>query len=235
MIRTAGICSVILAMIVCAFNPDLVRAGNDVVFGLSAGGGHVPSDDWRSAGTGLSASRIEESTYSSESLSPFVEASLAFVFRKKNVIRLSVEYITTEANLSSTFFVDNPSSAATTLVHWNFSTTPINVSYEAYLLGYDRFSPFIGLGGGYYFSTVEWRRLLENPIVGSMKSGGTGDGEGFGMHVYFGFRGIVWQHLGLNSKIRFRYADGMAFTDRDGALSLEFTGVDVSFGMDVRL
>ena len=235
MTRTAGICSVLLVMIVCTVNPGLVRAGGDVVFGLSAGGGHVPLDDLKSAGTGLSASRIEASSYSSESPSPFVEASLALVFRKKYAIRLSVEHITTEADMSSTVFLNNPPGAATSLVHWDISTTPVNLSYEAYLRGYDRFSPFIGLGGGYYFSTVEWRRLLENPIVGPMKSGGTRDGEGFGMHFYFGLHAIVWQRFGLNSRIRFRYVDIMAFTDPGGPLSLEFTGVDVSFGMDVRL
>jgi len=102
-------------------------------------------------------------------------------------------------------------------------------------MGYDRFSPFIGLGGGYYLSTVEWRRFLENPIVESMESGGIRDGKGAGMHFYFGFRAVAGQHLAFNSKIRFRYADSMGFTDRAEAFSLEFTGFDVSFGMEVRL
>jgi len=174
-------------------------------------------------------------SYNSESLSPFAEASLAFLFREKCGIRLSVEHITTEANVRSTFLVNNPPSAATSLVYWNFSTIPINLSYETYLLGYDRFSPFLGLGGGYYFSTVEWRRLLDNPTADSMESGDTRDGEGFGMHFYFGFRAIAWQRLALNSKIRFRYTNSMAFTDRDEPLSLGFTGFDVSFGVDVHL
>jgi len=226
---------VLLVVVICALNPGLVQAGGAVVFGLSAGGGHVPSDDWRSAGTGLSSGRIEVSSYSSESLSPFVEASLTYVFHNKSAIRLSVEHITTEANVRTTFSVNNPPSTATSFVYWDFSTTPINLSYEMYLLGYDRFSPFIGLGGGYYFSTVEWRRLLENPVVESVDSGGTHDGEGFGMHFYIGLRAVVWQRFGLNSRIRFRYADGMAFTDQEGALALDFTSVDVSFGIDVRL
>ena len=231
--RTVGICAVFLLVTVCVLTPSLVRAG-DVVFGLSAGGGRVPSDDWRIAETGLSTNQVEVVSYSSEWLSPFLEASVAYVFRDRWAIRLSVEHITAEATTGVAFGVDNAPSAGTSLVHWNFSTIPITLSYEACLLGYDRFSPFIGLGGGYYFSTVEWRRLLENPFLEPMESEDTRDGSGAGAHCYFGFRAVAGQHLAFNSKIRFRYADSMGFTDGADAFSLAFTGFDVSFGVEVR-
>ena len=58
-------------------------------------------------------------------------------------------------------------------------------------------------------------------------------GEGYGVHADAGFRLALAPQWGLSYGVRYRYSDGTAFTDEEGLIPLEFTGVDFLVRLDV--
>jgi hypothetical protein len=60
------------------------------------------------------------------------------------------------------------------------------------------------------------------------------EGEGYGLHAYLGVQAKLTEHLFMVSRLRGRYADGMAFTDKKGEIKVDFTGVDFTLGLGWR-
>jgi hypothetical protein len=56
-------------------------------------------------------------------------------------------------------------------------------------------------------------------------------GNGYGIHSSAGLNAELTRQLCLISQIRFRYSDGMGFTDKKGSIKVEFTGFDFSTGL----
>jgi len=209
------------------------QAGPPLVIGGFVGGAHLPLDRWSDFFRGLQFSK-----YESERLSPIWGLSIGYVMRDRHVLKLHVERLTVQAHLNSVAVNNNPPGARNFVVSWDIEAIPVNLSYEFWLNGVSRPSPFFGLGGGYYFSKVEAHlETLHDSVLGDrfFDDAVTREGKGYGVHIYAGVRAPINSWLALVSSVRGRYSDGMAFTDDDKAVPVEFTGVDLTLGFDLRI
>ena len=60
----------------------------------------------------------------------------------------------------------------------------------------------------------------------------TRTGEGHRLHTVLGLVTHITNRMHLVSQARYRFADGMAFTDKEGSIKIEFTGFDASLGLE---
>jgi len=95
-------------------------------------------------------------------------------------------------------------------------------------------SPFFGAGVSYFISKLEFKSFaVYDPFFfGLFNEQGAREGKGYGFHVYLGLQSQITQHLHFISRLRGRYADGMGFTDKKGSIKVEFTGIDITLGID---
>ncbi len=56
-------------------------------------------------------------------------------------------------------------------------------------------------------------------------------GKGYGVHGALGFKARISSAVFTIWQARYRYSNGMAFTDNEGDIKVEFTGFDFSVGL----
>jgi outer membrane protein W len=204
---------------------------NRFSFTLSGGAGYVPLDDWKDFFSGITMSH-----YQREKLGTFLEARVAYHLTDKHAIAFNVENISMSAFLCGAMtlgdYTPTPEDHACYVDQWDFSARPIGLSYEFFPLGYqEKISPFLGTGASYFFSkAVAKSHFLNNGRFQGLDSGSSRNGDGYGLHVYAGIQSRIAKNLLLISRLRGRFADGMAFTDPKAAAKVEFTGFDFTIG-----
>jgi hypothetical protein len=116
-------------------------------------------------------------------------------------------------------------------IEWDFETFPVSASYELTLRGAEPGAlTLLGVGAGYYMSEVTGKLVRTiNPQTDTRR------GDGYGFHGYLRQTALIADHVSLSGMIRGRWADGMALDDNDGDVKVEFTGVDVSMGLEYRI
>jgi len=184
----------------------------DDSLGAQVGAGYLPLKDWEDF--------WEEAVgdYQQDRLGLYTEFSFTSRLTHRHALRFTFEWITTRASAGET-------------LEWDFETFPVSASYELTLRGAEPGAlTMLGVGAGYYMSTVEARNdQTPNPTSETRR------GDGYGFHGYLRQTALIADHLSLSGMIRGRWADGMAFDDNDGDLKVEFTGVDVSMGIEYRI
>jgi hypothetical protein len=200
-------------------------------FTFSGGAGYVSLNDW-----GDFCSSVSLSHYEKDKLGTFLESRIAYHLTDKHTIALHVENIKTSAILCGAMVLAGPWSEpedhACYVDEWDFSATPIGLSYEFFPLGHEeKVSPFLGTGASYFFSKVEAKcNFLHDGRFEGLDSETSRDGDGYGLHVYAGIQSRIAKNLLFISRLRGRFADGMAFTDPKPAAKVEFTGFDFTIG-----
>ena len=199
---------------------------------VSGGGGYVSLEDWADFWSSKTHSHYEK-----DNLGTFLESRVVYRFTNKHALALNVENIRTEA---SWYYVMSmwtyPGGQDTLFIaclkEWHFSAVPVGLSYEFHPKGRgEKVAPFFGVGASYFFSEVKAKgSYLQKERFGPT-SKRTRKGEGYGLHLYVGVQSEVTEHLFIVSRLRGRYSDGMAFTDKKGDIKVEFTGVDFTVGL----
>lgn len=202
---------------------------------LSGGAGYLPLADWEDFSTSISSSHFKK-----DRLGSYLDLRAVYHLNNRHAIALHVEDIRTSASLYHAMALTGPagdtSGYACSVNSWDFSAIPVGVSYEFYLVRSDEStSLFLGAGLSYFFSKVEYKSwFLHDGLFGDLGSEGTRDGDGYGVHAYAGVQCQLTDHILFVSRVRSRYADGMAFTDKNDDVKVEFTGVDFTLGLGWR-
>ncbi len=220
-----------VAMVLFGVLP-LQAQSNKISFSVSGGAGYLPLDDWKDTFSGNPSDCFREDKFGS-----YLDFHASYYLTNKHALALDVEHIAVSASLFDVSIRTNEFGHFVgyfqTVVEWDFSATPIGFSYEFYPNGREsKVSPFLGGGFAYFFSQVRGQsfiyldQITENQIQKSSRTG-----KGYGLHVYAGLESKLTDHWVVLSRLRGRYADGMAFTDKPGAIKVEFTGVDFTLGL----
>ena len=204
---------------------------NRLSFTLSGGAGYVSLDDW-----GDSFSKVSLSHYEKDKFGQFLESRIAYHLTDKYAVAFSLEKINTCASL---FLTDVFTSefgdtvgVASHVIEWDFLAVPVGLSFEFYpKSSEDRVAPFLGAGLSYLLSDVEAEyRYVYSERFSSVGGRGSRDGVGYGIHLYVGVQSKLTDHFLIFSRLRGRYADGMAFSEEEGDVKVEFTGFDFTMG-----
>lgn len=202
---------------------------------LSGGAGYLPLNDWEDFATSISSSHFEKDKFGTYS-----ELRVAYHLAGKHAIALNVESINISASAHIANALTGPfgdtSGYASSVIEWDFSAVPIGLSYEFRPTGSEEsVTPFLGAGASYFFSKLEFKSyFLHDGRFADLSSEGTRDGEGYGLHLYVGVQSEVTKHFFIISRLRGRYSDGMAFTDEEEDVKVEFTGFDFTLGFGWR-
>ena len=202
----------------------VVSAGTslaDDALGIQAGAGYLPMKDWEDFW-----GDVAEGNYQHDRLGLYTEVSFTSRLTKHHALRFTFEWITTSA-----WAAVNLGEVDAHSLEWDFETFPVSASYELTLRGAEPGAlTTMGVGAGYYMSEVNARTIgAINPESSTRR------GDGYGFHGYLRQTALIADHLSLSGMIRGRWADGMAFDDIDGDIKVEFTGVDVSMGIEYRI
>lgn len=202
----------------------------------SIGTGYLPLSDW-----GDFFGQGESSHYVKDRFGSYWEVGIAYHITEKHVMAFTVGGIKTSASLLEVmmiFYLDGDTTGfAAHVAEWDFRTTPLNLSYEFYPVELHRKnSPFFGVGVSYLLSELEAKAFgyFDSPFR-EWTQQGTRDGKGYGFHVYLGLQSQITPHVYFISRLRGQYADGMGFTDKKGNIKVEFTGIDLTFGVSWKL
>ncbi|HEU4929187.1 MAG TPA: hypothetical protein VFU38_05105 [Candidatus Krumholzibacteria bacterium] len=203
-------------VMVCATAP---RA--DEALGVQVGAGYLPMKDWEDFWDG-----VTEGAYQHDRLGLYTEVSLTSRLTQRHAIRFTFEWITTSA-----WAAVNQGEVDAHSIEWDFETFPVSASYELTLRGAEPGAlTLLGVGAGYYMSEVTGKTVGRiNPVTETRR------GDGYGFHAYLRQTALIADHFSLSGMIRGRWADGMALDDNDGDVKVEFTGVDVSMGIEYRI
>ena len=206
-----------------------------ISFSVSGEAGYLPLDDWKGTFRDYPSGRFWEDKFGS-----YLDFHASYFLTDKHALALDVEHIAVSASLYDVSIRTNEVGHFVgyfqTFLEWDFSSTPVGFSYEFYPKGREsKVSPFFGGGFAYFFSQVRGQtfiyldQITENPIQKNTRTG-----EGYGLHAYVGIESKLTDHWVVLSRVRGRYADGMAFTDKPGDIKVEFTGVDFTLGLGWR-
>lgn len=200
---------------------------------ISGGATYIPLQDWSAFFGKLQNSRYEQNN-------PNIYGGIAIqvAFGSSHAFHVGTELTRTTATLFGVSILKNTIGDTlgildSHVIKWTFQGVPLTFGYEyRFLPVNEHIVPFIGLGASYFNSQVKikYTRLLDwlslpEPTVRNRI------GKGYGAHVSLGVLSQVTRHILVISKIRYRYSDGMAFTDNKGDIKVEFTGFDVSLGI----
>ena len=223
-----------LGLVLCCAQESMAQL-DQITVSVSGGAGYLPLNDWEEFATRISSSHFEKDKFGS-----YLDLRAVYHLTDKHAVALNVESINTSASLYNAMALTGPtgdtSGYASFVIKWDFLAIPVGLSYEFYPMRSDEStSPFLGVGASYFFSEVEYKSWFLHPgFFGDLGSEGTRDGEGYGVHAYVGVQSQLTDHLLVVSRVRARYADGMAFTDEKGDIKVEFTGVDFTIGLGWR-
>ena len=192
---------------------------------LSGGAGYLPLKDWEDFATSISSSHFEKDKFGS-----YLDLRAVYHLTDRHAVALNVENINTSASLYHAMALTGPtgdtSGYASSVNTWDFSAIPVGLSYEFYPVRSDEStSLFLGVGVSYFFSELEYKSwFLHDGFFG----------EGYGVHAYVCVQSQLTEQLLVVSRLRGRYADGMAFTDEERDVKVEFTGMDFTLGLGWR-
>ena len=198
----------LLACFLCAF--FLKANAQPISIQASAGYVYLPLNDWSNF-----ASNIANASYSKINPNSYWAFSVYYSIGSNHSIYVGIERIRTSAS----------STTPVATVNWDFQGIPITFGYEYKLITFNEtFTPVVGAGISYFISKVEGRDNVFNNTTPRK-------GSGFGVHLSLGLRWEFVQSLSLVPQARYRYSDGMAFTDNSNDIKVEFTGFDISTGL----
>lgn len=193
-------------VLICFNNSD----AQPISVQTSVGFVHLPFSDWSRFFGGTS-----NSFYSKNNPNVYYCLSVHYALRSDHAIVLGTELIRSTASSSS--------SLAT--IDWKFQGLPITIGYEYTVLRFtEYFTPVLAAGISYFISDVV---AHENFLNTTLKR----HGNGYGIQASAGLNTQLTPELGMISRFRYRYSNGMAFTDTKGAIKVEFTGFDFSTGL----
>lgn len=192
--------------------------------------------------------------FEKDQLGTYLDFRIAYHLTDKHTIAINIENIKKSARLKDVDLYLNyysrsgppdTGSAFPYVIDWDFESIPVGLSYEYYPNSIKaKLSPFIGMGVSYFFSEVNsklnylgkspYQDVLYMPGYYENPQKSHRDGSGYGLQIYAGLEYHLNQHLSTIFRLRARYADGMAFTDKPGAIKVEFTGVDFTLGLGWR-
>lgn len=223
-----------LGLVLCCARESMAKA-HEFSVSVSGGAGYLPLRDWEDFSTSISSSHFEKDKFGSH-----LDLRAVYHLTDKHAVALNVENINTSAPLYHAMALTGPtgdtSGYASSVVEWDFSAIPVGLSYEFYPMRSDEStSAFFGLGVSYFFSELEYKSwFLHDGFFEDSGSEGARDGEGYGVHAYVGVQSQLTEQLLVVSRLRGRYADGMAFTDEERDVEVEFTGMDFTLGLGWR-
>jgi hypothetical protein len=198
-----------------------ISSSQSVYSKASFGIAHYTLPDWSDFWSGITNEK-----YSKNNPNMSYLFSLGYQLNERHSLALEVEY------LQAYPFMSNPT------LSWEFKAIPISIVYE---LRFGALSqniiPYIGAGVSYVISEVtaisyilpvfyDGRELIE--------ATNKRDGKGYGIHSNLGILTNISNSIFLDSHFRFRFSDGMAFTDEEGYIKVEFTGYHFNFGIGYR-
>jgi outer membrane protein W len=176
----------------------------------SFGVAYLPLSDWSNF-----FGELSNSFYSKNNPNLYYSLSFHYKLNSNHSINIGTELIRSTAS----------QSAPIATVDWKFRGIPITLGYEYSAFRFnDHFTPTLGAGISYFMSEVDAHDNLFNHTLKRY-------GNGYGVHVSLGLNSQLTQTLSMFSQARYRYSDGMAFTDSKGAIKVEFTGFDFSTGL----
>ncbi len=223
----------LLAMLLVAGSGPAVGAGQ-VEVRIEGGASYLPLESWEDFfGDQVAGYYVEDS------VAPFIGVSVGYRVREKHVVSIGTGRWASKPSQYSVSIGTGPSGELTgpvweNFIDWTLSTIPVLASYEYRAFGSRRWSPFVGVGGGYHFSKIHATARMDPPFEetpGTYEAEHTG--EGYGVYADAGVRFPLGSTWGLQPGVRYRYSDGMAFTDEDGSIAVEFTGVDFMLRIDM--
>jgi outer membrane protein W len=170
----------------------------------------LPLNDWSNF-----FGNTSNASYTKNNPNLYWALSVYYPLGRDHSIQIGTELIRTSAS----------SSSPAITVNWKFQGIPITLGYEYKVLTFnEHFTPVAGMGISYFISQVDGSDNVFN--ITSRRNG-----NGYGVHLSLGLRWEFAQSLGMVSQIRYRYSDGMAFTDKNNDVKVEFTGFDFSTGL----
>ena len=188
----------------------------------SIGVAHLPLPAWSDFWGDVEAN----SHYQQNNPNVYYALSVHYALSEHHSINLGTEFIRTTASLSSP--MDNTLGVA----DWHIQGIPLTLGYEYRVSAFnEHFIPVAGAGVSYFFSQVDasFDQLGETDNANHVSD--TRTGKGYGVHGSLGLISEMTQALSIVTQVRYRYSNGMAFTDSEGDVKVEFTGVDVSVGV----
>jgi len=179
----------------------------------SFGAIHLPLSRWSDFFNALS----DNHAYEKDAINFYPELSMHYHLNNHHAFGLGIELIKTFASDKFPLPLINENGNVTGFVplrvDWKFQGIPISINYEYTFFGLkEHFRPAAGIGASYFASKVEGR--VTSPLLMDQRDERTG--RGYGVHAYLVVHTRLFKHLGLVSRARYRYSDGMAFTDRPG-------------------
>ena len=176
----------------------------------SAGVVYLPFYDWSNF-----ASNVSNATYSKNDPNFYYALSVQYRLNSYHFISIGTELIRSTASESNSLVI----------VDWKFQGIPITLGYEYRPFTFnEHFTPTFGAGISYFISEVDAYDNLFNHTLKRY-------GDGYGVHASIGLNSELSKSLSLISQIRYRYSNGMAFTDKKGDIKVEFTGFDFNTGL----
>jgi outer membrane protein W len=170
----------------------------------------LPFHDWSSIYGNLS-----NSFYTKNNPNLYYSLSIHYDLYSNHSINIGTELIRSTAS----------SSGPTVTIDWKFQGIPITLGYEYSAFRFNHyFTPTFGVGISYFMSEVD---AHDNFFNQTLKR----HGNGYGIHASLGLKSELTQRVGMISQLRYRYSNGMAFTDSKGDIKVEFTGFDFSTGL----
>jgi hypothetical protein len=179
----------------------------------SIGVAYLPLHDWSDF-----FSKLSDSYYSKNNPNLYYSLSVHYDLDANHSINVGTELIKSTASI---IFLSEPRE----IVDWKFQGIPITLDYEYSALRFnDHFTPFLGAGISYCISEVAGHDHLFNQTLKRY-------GNGYGVHASLGLKSELTQKLSMISQLRYRYSNGMAFTDSKNDVKVEFTGFDFCTGL----
>jgi outer membrane protein W len=176
----------------------------------SVGVVHLPFYDWSKFW-----GELPNSFYSKNNPNLYYSLYVHYSLNSDNAINIGTELINSSAFLSS----------STVTIDWKFRAIPITLGYEYKILTFNKGSALIlGAGFSYFISKVTAHDNYFNITSNRY-------GNGYGVQGSVGLNAELTENIGMVSQVRYRYSDGMAFTDKKGSIKIEFTGFDFSTGL----
>jgi opacity protein-like surface antigen len=219
MSRSAWSRTLALLSIVCTLQAH-VDAQTVSVRG-SIGCAYLPMADWSDF-----FGEIVNSNYQKNNPNTYVAFSLHCTFSEHHSVNVGAEVIRSSASLTTTppmFSLPGPGAI---VIDWKFQGIPLSVGYEYRFTPFsEHFLPLVGIGVSYVWSEVE---ATDHFFDRSDSRKGTG----YGVHGSVGLVAQVTNSLGMVTQVRYRYSDGMAFSGANDDVRVEFTGLDVSIGLE---
>ena len=172
---------------------------------------------------------VQNSFYTKNNPNLYYGVCVFYDFNFNHSVFIGTELIRTNASESSQLTGITPNSQTYVLgsstVDWKFQGIPVVFGYEYHLMiPIEYLTPFFGIGISYFFSEVKAHESYFNQTEKRT-------GQGYGVDASIGLKTKLVESLFMVSQFRYRYSNGMAFTDNSGDIKVEFSGFSFSTGI----